>query len=210
MKYALLAVPVVGVLTYAWYSRAEANVYPMTADQAYAKLTTTQIEPSGQGPFGRLDTSVSGDGTSVVRWAATGAHASINCEANITPEGSSQSRITAHCGGSSPSSGAASGMLMAMNRKALIEHIDSTLRGRPYDFKLAQGATASQWPDDPRQPDGSFGTAAAQALEMERDTKKMIKDMEKTTDEWREKAEQERANAGVNFKPGEPMIRPSN
>ena len=71
--------------------------------------------------------------------------------------------------GAGAGAGAAAGMLMAMKRKALIEHIDATLDKRPYEFKLAQGSTASGWPQDARQADGSLGAAMGGALKMERD-----------------------------------------
>jgi hypothetical protein len=77
-------------------------------------------------------------------------------------------------------------------------------------MKLAMGSTASGWPADPRQPDSSIAAAAGQALAMERDTHRMIAEMEKASAEAEaqqaEKREARRANAGVTFKPGEPMI----
>ena len=185
------------------------NIYPMTPQQAYDKLVSTPIEPGGRGVFGRLDTSVSGDGSSKVTWQSSGTFASIECEANIAPEGADKSRINAFCGGSSPSDGAASGMVQGLHRKALIEHIDSTLRGRPYDPDLARGSTAGSWPDDPRQADGSYASAATEALKMERDMHKSIAEMEKTADEAEARRAEKRANGNVNFKPGEPMINPS-
>jgi hypothetical protein len=176
MKYLLLGAAVAGIIGYAWFGRGEANVYAMTPAEVYAALRAAPVEPGGQGVFGRLDTSVSGNGDNAVYWNASGSHAGIRCEANIAPEGSDKSRLTAYCDGGAAGSGAAAGMLMAMKRKALIEHIDATLDKRPFDVKLAQGSTASGWPSDARQPDGTLGTAMGDALKMERDMKKMMRE----------------------------------
>ncbi len=202
MKYLLLGAAFAGVLGYAWFGRGEANVYAMTPAEVYAALRAAPVEPGGQGVFGRLDTGVSGNGDNAVYWNASGAHAGIRCEANITPEGADKSRLTAYCGGGAAGSGAAAGMLMAMKRKALIEHIDATLEKRPFDAKLAQGSTASGWPSDARQADGSLGTAMGEAVKMERDMNKMIREGEGAV-------ATAQAHKGVQFQPGQPMVNPN-
>ena len=180
------------------------NVYPMTPQQAYDKLVAAPIERSGKGPFGTMDISASGDGNGTVRWG--NGYVTL-CEANITPEGADKSRIMAYCGAGGE--GAAAGISQGLERKALIEHIDAALRGRPYDPKLAYGTTAGLWPDDPRQADASFGAAAGEALKMDRDMHKAISDMDNMSDEMEAQREARRANGDVNFKPGQPMIDPS-
>ncbi|MES2904699.1 MAG: hypothetical protein V4696_10980 [Pseudomonadota bacterium] len=200
MKYLLLGAAFAGIVGYAWFGRGEANVYAMTPTEVYAALRAAPVEPGGQGVFGRLDTSVSGNGDNAVYWNASGSHAAIRCEANITPEGADKSRLTAFCGGGGAGSGAAAGMLSAMNRKALIEHIDATLDKRAYDVKLAQGSTASGWPSDARQADGSLGTAMGDAMKMEREMKKMIKEAEG-------EMASAQAHRGVQFQPGQPMVQ---
>ena len=202
MNYKLFVVPAVSLLAAA--CDFNGNVYPMTPQQAYDKLVAAPIERSGKGPFGTLDIGASGDGSGTVRW---GNGFVTMCEANITPEGTDKSRIMAYCGAGGE--GAAAGMTQALHRKAIIEHIDSALRGRPYDPSLAYGSTAGSWPDDPRQADGSFGTAATDALKMERDMHKDLAEMEKMAAEDEARRAEKRANGNVNFKPGEPMINPS-
>lgn len=199
MKYLLLGAAFAGILGYAWFGRGESNVYATTPAEVYAALRAAPVEPGGQGVFGRLDTSVSGNGDSVIYWNASGSHAAIHCEANITPEGADKSRLTAFCGGGGAGSGAAGGMLSAMNRKALIEHIDAALDKRPYDVRLAQGSTAAGWPSDARQADGSLGTAMGDALKMERDMKKMMHEAEG-------EMATAQAQSGVQFQPGKPMV----
>ena len=199
MKYLLLGAAFAGILGYAWFGRGEANVYAMTSTQVYAALRAAPLEQGSGTPFGNLDTSVSGNGENVVSWNASGSHAAIHCEANITPEGADKSRLTAFCGGGGASDGAAAGMVSAMNRKALIEHIDAALDKRPYDVRLAQGSTAAGWPSDARQADGSLGTAMGDALKMDRDMQKMINEAEGGM-------ATAQAQSGVQFQPGKPMV----
>lgn len=130
-KYLLLAGACFGLLGFAWFGRGEANVYPIIPTEVYAALRAAPVEPGGQAVFGRLDTSVSGNGDSVIYWNASGSHAAHHCEATITPEGTDQSRLTTYCGGDGASDGAAAGMASGMKRNTLIEHIDATLDKRP-------------------------------------------------------------------------------
>ena len=206
MKYLLLGAAFLGVIGYAWFGRGEANVYAMTPAEVYQSLRSAPVEPGNDGVFGRLDTSVSGNGDSVIYWNASGSHAAVHCEATITPEGTDQSRLTAFCGGGGASDGAAAGMVSGMKRKALIEHIDATLDKRPYEARMAQGSTASGWPSDARQPDGSYGTAVVGALKMEQDIKQMGREMEKDSAQRDADAAYKRAHAGVQFQAGKPMV----
>ena len=174
MKYLLLAGAFLGVIGYAWFGGGDPNVYAMTQAEAYQKLRAAPVEKGNTGVFGKLETSVSGNGDSKVYWNAGGNH----CEAEITPDGG-KSRIMAFCGGGSASDGAAAGMVSGMHRRALIEHIDAALDGRAFDPRKAQGETAARWPSDARQPDGSYGTMVGDALKMDRDMHKAIREMDK-------------------------------
>ena len=180
------------------------NIYSMASQQAYDKLVAAPVSWDGKGPFGKLDVSPGGDGNGTVRWSSS--YGTRFCEANIVPEGIDKSRINVFCDG--PGEGAATGMMQAMYRSAIIEHIDATLKGRPYDPYKARGETASRWPKDPRQADGSIGAAAGEALKMDRDMHKMQQEMEAESAADSEREAQERVNAGVNFRPGEPMVNP--
>ena len=185
MKALLLGGVVAAVVGYAWLGRAEANVYPMSVADTYAKLSSAKVDSTGKGPLGARDISISGNGENAVYWVATGAHAVTRCQADLTPEGASSTRITAYCDGGAPSAGAAAGMLHGMMRQGMIEHIDSALTGRPFDPAKAHGQTAAMWPKDIRQPNGSFGGAVNDAIKMDRDMKKMIAEAEKSGSEMR-------------------------
>ena len=206
MKYLLLSAAVAGIIGWAWLGRGESNVYAMTPAEAYAALRAAPVQKGSGTPFGNLETSVSGNGDTIIYWNASGSHAAKHCEATITPEGSDKSRLTAFCNGGGAGDGAAAGLVSGMDRKALIEHIDATLDKRPFDVRLAQGSTASGWPSDARQPDGSYGTMVGDALKMEREINQMNRDMK----QYEAKADAEmayaRAHSGVQFQPGKPMV----
>jgi hypothetical protein len=178
----------------------KANVYALPPQQVYDKLLAASVSWDGKGPFGKLDVSPEGEGNGTVRW--TSSSGTRFCEANIVPEGTDKSRINVFCDG--PGEGAATGMMQAMYRSAIIEHIDATLRGRPYDARKAQGETATLWPDDPRQADGSIGAASAEALKMDREMREAQANAEQAREEAPPPQQQD-----VNFKPGQPMINPS-
>jgi hypothetical protein len=177
----------------------KANVYPMTAQQAYDKLVAAPL-PSEHGPFGKLDVSPSGEGNGTVRWVSS--YGTRFCEANIVPEGADKSRINVFCDG--PGEGAATGMMQAMYRSAIIEHIDATLNGRPYDPAKAHGETATLWPNDPRQADGSIGAAAGEALKMDQEMHQAIQEQQAA--QANSPAQPSSSNQDVNFKPGQPMV----
>jgi len=182
MKYLLLAGAFLGVIGYAWMSSGDPNVYPLSQAQAYQKLTNANIPSDGHSAFGTLKYSASGNGDSKVYWNGSGGtFAMAHCEAEITPEGASKSRIMAFCNSGGASDGAAAGMLSGMQRRALIEHIDATLNGRAFDPRRAQGETAARWPTDSHQPDGSYGTMVAGALKMDRDMHNMQRDADAAT-----------------------------
>jgi hypothetical protein len=202
MTYRMIVLVGLGLLTAAC---GQGNIYSVTPQEAYDKLVAAPVTPSGKGPFGMLDVSAHGDGANTVRW--TSDFGPPLCEANITPEGAAKSKIMVYCGGGGE--GAATGMMQAMHRNAIIEHIDATLSGRAYDPQLALGSTAGSWPDDPRQADGSYGAAVGSALKMQRDTEREIQDMDRQAQLDRDEEAAHRRAQGVNFKPGEPMVDPS-
>ncbi|HEX8667430.1 MAG TPA: hypothetical protein VF727_03550 [Allosphingosinicella sp.] len=149
----------------------QANVYAMSADEAYQKLAAVQVEPSGTGPFGRLDTTVSGSGTDTVIFTATGSHAYRRCTARVTPV-DGKARVDASCDGGSAGSGAAAGLEINQTRKGFIELLDSTLDGRAYDPERAMGSTAARWPKDVVDH-GDYGSAVADAVKMDADAHAM-------------------------------------
>jgi hypothetical protein len=144
------------------------NVYKMPVARAYQKLMAVTIKPSGNGPFYRLDTDTAGNRNKSVEWTAKGSHARHFCVASLTPLEAEQTRVDVSCKGSSPSDGAAAGLVVKMIRKRVIELVDATLKDRPFDPQKADGSTAAFWPDDVIDH-GNMATAAARALEMDRE-----------------------------------------
>jgi hypothetical protein len=126
----------------------EPNVYAMDSLDVVSRLARVKVEPSNNGPFGRLDFSARRQGSRKVIWTATGSHAHRRCEIEVTPVEPGSSRVDINCRGASPSSGVVAGLETSYTRKRAIELIDATLRGREYDPRLAQGSTAWGWPDE--------------------------------------------------------------
>jgi hypothetical protein len=145
------------------------NVYDMPVGDAYAKLANLRVEPSNDGPFGRLHTTTTGSGRTVT-WSASGSMASSRCVATLSPVEPARTRIDLTCSGGGAGSGAAAGLETNQTRKAVIEMIDAKLTGRPYDPRRAQGSTAAFWPDDVVDH-GDIGTATANAIEMDREAR---------------------------------------
>lgn len=144
------------------------NVYDMPVADVYERLANYRPAPANRGPFGRLDTNVTGSGGRTVTWTATGSHARRRCVATLVPVDEARTRIDLSCGGGSPSDGAAAGLATNQSRRAVIEMIDAHLTGRDYDPERAQGATASSWPAD-EVDHGNLATAQRDALAMERE-----------------------------------------
>jgi hypothetical protein len=143
-----------------------ANVYDMPAEIAYQKLVAAKVEPSGTGPFGRLDTTVSGSGQSTVEFSASGSMAALHCVATIVPEDTGKTRVDASCDGGGAGNGAANGLFLKQIRNGFIELLDATLKDRAYDPERAQGATAARWPEDVIDH-GDFNSAVSEAQRMD-------------------------------------------
>ena len=143
----------------------KADVYKMPVARAYHKLMNVAITPSGKGPFGRMEVETTGKRNALVEWTIKGSRADPVCTASLKPLEAEQTRIAISCkGGDSP----AAGIYAKLIRNRVIELVDATLKGRPYDPKKAEdGATAAFWPKDVIDH-GNLGTAAAKALEMDR------------------------------------------
>lgn len=181
---------------------AEPNVYAMPADEVYSKLKHADVDPSGTGPFGRLDVAVSGKPGKSVKFSAQGSHAAYYCSAILTAVDASKTRVDATCDGGAASDGAAAGIAMNLRRNAFIELLDSTLTGRAFSPDKGMGSTAARWPADVVERDASYGHAVGEAIKMQAETEKMI-------DEVNEEQARTKQNAGVSFRPGQPMVSTS-
>ena len=183
MKLLLVGGALAAVVGVAWYSRAEPNVYSMNVAEAYAKLREAQGPKRDDGTAKFLQNG--GNGSTSVNWMVGGS----SCQADLAPD-EKGTRVTAYCSGGGE--GAATGMYAGMMRGEIIEHIDSTLRGREFDKRKASvGETASLWPKDVRQPDGSIGAAAGEALKMDREMKKSMADFDEQMKQVEQRAQSE-------------------
>ena len=143
----------------------KADVYKMPVARAYHKLLNAAITPSGKGPFGRLEIETTGKRNELVEWTVKGSRADPVCTASFKALDAEQTRVAVSCKGGD---GPADGITAKLIRVRAIEHVDATLKGRPFDHKKADdGSTAAMWPKDVIDH-GNLGTAAAKALEMDR------------------------------------------
>lgn len=155
---------------------AEPDEYGMSRKDAYDKLMTAKIESSETGPFHRLVTTIDGNGGSEVTYDASGSMAHHACTMKLAELAADKTKVAVICQGGGAGDGAAAGMVHHMIRNRVIELVDATLKGRPFDPQLAEGSTAFRWPND--GVDGSIGTAAKDALKMEADIKREIAESE--------------------------------
>ena len=163
---ALLALA--GGAVYFFASPKPADVYPMPMQEAYARLMAVDFGDMSEGEKA-LDTTKTarGNGVSKVTWVHHGDMAHYECDMDLHPwsEDAAQTHVTVTCKGGGAGDGAAAGMAHNMFRNGIIERVDATLTGRPYDKQLAMGATAYRWPGD--GVDGSLGKATGDALKMD-------------------------------------------
>jgi len=149
----------------------QANVYKLPVDRVYQKLMAAPVKPSGSGPFGTLEIQTTGTRNASVEWATNRGRVPL-CAASLKSLEAERTRIDLSCRfGDS----AIEGMQAKMIRNRVIEFVDATLKDRPFDSESAKLAVvAASWPADPAAH-GSMGTAAAEALEMQRKMQEEIR-----------------------------------
>ena len=149
----------------------------MSRHDAYIRLARVQIEPSKSAPFMSLEMPVSGNGLSTLRFGADDESYGFGCTAKLNEIAPVKTKVTLTCDRGATEAiahGAEDGVLHAMMRHRLIELIDATLKGRAYNVERAN-STAARWPGD--GVDGSIGGAVAQALKMDAQMRRDLKDM---------------------------------
>lgn len=160
-------------LLYIFVEQKPADVYDMPPAQAYSLLANVTYEPLNEGARAAgIERATKGNGSDKVTWITQGSHVYRECTLQLGPfeDDAARTKVTVQCGGGGAGEGAAAGMAHNLHRNNVIERIDATLTGRPYDLGRA-GATASRWPGD--GVDGSFRTAAKTAIEMDREVREM-------------------------------------
>jgi hypothetical protein len=166
------------VLLYMFVEQKPADVYDMPVNQAYGLLADVKYEPLSEGAIAaEIERTTVGNGSDKVTWATRGSHVGRSCDLLLAPfEGdANRTHVTVKCAGGGAGEGAAAGIAHNMHRNRVIERVDATLTGRPFDGNRV-GATSSRWPDD--GVDGSLGKAMGDALEMERDMHQLQQEME--------------------------------
>lgn len=144
---------------------SQANVYKLPAARVYQKLMAAEIKPSGTGPFGRMEMQTTGKRNEVVEWNVKGSGKPI-CVTTLKSLDAERTRVDMSC---AMGEGAIAGLQAKLIRSRAIEFVDATLKDRPFDHEKASvGSVAASWPADPATKDANLGSAAAEALEMNR------------------------------------------
>ncbi|MBF9152731.1 hypothetical protein [Novosphingobium jiangmenense] len=178
---------------------AEPDEYPLSRKQAYDKLLSARIESSGDGPFFRLRTTITGNGGSEVTYDALGDMAHRICHMHLTELEPERTKVKVTCEGGGAGEGAAAGMAHNMIRNRVIELVDATLKDRPFDPELAGGATAYRWPGD--GVDGSFAGAAGKALKQDAEMHRDMAEAEQAARESQAEAPGEYVDSGAGLDP---------
>lgn len=186
---ALLAVPLAGC--------GAGDEYAMARKDVYVALARIAYEPSPQAPWGTTDFSVHGNGFNSLRFGADPDAPGFGCTVRLTELAPEKTKIAVEC--TRELAGVAvDGMLHNMLRNNLIEAIDSTLKGRPFDESRAN-ATAAGWPGD--GVDGSIGHAVGEAVRMDAEMRRDRREMDAEAEEARREREVQPAS-GQGIDPG--------
>jgi hypothetical protein len=189
-------VALAGGLIYYFVDQKPADVYDMPVGQAYSLLYNVKYEPLTEGQVAaEIERSTSGNGTDTVTWETRGSHTRRSCDLKLVPfEGDAErTHVTVTCAGGGAGEGAAAGIVHNMHRNGVIERVDATLTGRPFNSQQI-GETSSRWPSD--GVDGSLGGAINEAVEMDRDMRKMQREFTEMEREAIEQAELDAFNSG--------------
>lgn len=150
----------------------QANVYKLPVARTYQTLMAAEIKPSGTGPFGRMEMQVTGKRNELVEWTVKGSSVAL-CVASLKSVDAERTRIDLSC---KMGEGAIAGLQAKLIRNRAIEHVDATLKDRPFDPKSAEiAAVVASWPADPALKNANLGTAAAEALEAHREASALMR-----------------------------------
>ena len=152
----------------------KADDYAIPMSDAYKRLNAVNLQPSENGVFYQLETSVRGNSADEVTWEAGGSFASHSCRIALKPLDAAHTHVSVNCDSSAPASGAAAGLEHNMMRNRVIEMVDATLTGGAFNPALADGTTAWRWPGD--GVDGSYADMVGEALKMDSDMRKDQRD----------------------------------
>lgn len=104
------------------------DVYPAAPAAIYRVLDAMPVLSADDGPMGAHPIDKHGDHRAAITWTG-GARGAIGCTATLSPIGGAQTRVELRC----TVAGAADPAAVARARIGMIEQIDATLRGRPYN-----------------------------------------------------------------------------
>lgn len=117
---------------------APANIYAATPQAIFAILDQMDIPAGPQGPLGTLDIAKAAVEAKSISWTGSGANAVIKCTATLVPLDTARTQVDVACDGGAPNADGTAGTASDLARIAMTEQVDSTLRGRPFDWETVQ------------------------------------------------------------------------
>ncbi|PTS89796.1 hypothetical protein DBR17_02650 [Sphingomonas sp. HMWF008] len=117
---------------------APANIYAATPATIFAILDQMDIPTGPQGPLGTLDITKAAVEPKSISWTGAGAHATITCTATLVPLDPARTQVAVACHGGEAGADGAAAKASDLARIAMIEQVDSTLRGRPFNWETVQ------------------------------------------------------------------------
>ncbi len=117
---------------------APANIYAATPATIFAILDQMDIPAGPQGPLGTLDITKAAVEPKSISWTGSSAHATITCTATLVPLDPARTQVDVACDGGEAGADGAAAKASDLARIAMIEQVDSTLRGRPFNWESVQ------------------------------------------------------------------------
>ncbi len=130
--------------------RAPADEFAQSRARVYERLAAAPHHVAQDGAFHGNPVNVHGDGLGDLHWDSGGQA----CTLKLARLAEASTRVAVACTGVDSAS---AGHL----RQRVIELIDATLTGRPFNPQKADGATAYRWPAQPERQDKSVKPGAS-------------------------------------------------
>jgi len=144
LAYPIFVVGLAAGAYYLYTQHSDADVYPLSREQVYARLDRPTL-PNGA-PFQQGSPEISGNGIDRISWSAPG-YAAQSCALKLAALSPKATRVAVSCGHDGDDS--LTSMVTGEERNAVIEAIDANLTDRAFDPSRARGQTAWRWPADP-------------------------------------------------------------
>ncbi|GAC1416908.1 MAG: hypothetical protein NVSMB69_18230 [Novosphingobium sp.] len=118
--------------------RPPPDEFALSRAQVYERLAAAPLHGKKDGVFGGIPVDVHGNGFGELHWDAGGQA----CTLGLARLSDASTRVAVFCKG-------IDSLSAEHLRDRVIEQVDATLTGRPFDPRKADGATSYRWPAQP-------------------------------------------------------------